>query len=135
MNKYLKFILVLSIGGILFSGYLSANKLFSGTCAFNETCPYFLGYPACFYGFGFFLILLSTSILGVLGKIQEKTAINTLFFVSLIGILFSGNFVSQEVASSKLFGNLGLSTCAYGLIFYIVIFILSCLACRKEHQQ
>lgn len=41
-----KTILILEIADTLFAGYLSAVKLISHTCAFNESCPYFLEYPA-----------------------------------------------------------------------------------------
>jgi hypothetical protein len=57
MKALIVILLALASAGLLFSGYLSAVNLFSGTCAFNETCPYFLGYPACWYGFAMYLII------------------------------------------------------------------------------
>ena len=124
---------MLAAGGVLFSGYLSAVKLFTKSCAFNESCPYFLGYPACFYGFGFFFILFIVSLFGVLKRISGKRTINILFFVSLLGIIFSGSFTAQEISTGRLFGTLGLSTCAYGLFFFVAVFVLSCIACRKNN--
>ena len=61
----------LGLAGILFSGYLSAIKFFSATCAFNEPCPYFLGYPACYFGFGMFLIIFASAWLGQLKNILD----------------------------------------------------------------
>jgi hypothetical protein len=59
----------LALAGLLFSGYLSTVKFFSDTCAFNESCPLFLGYPACFYGFAMYLIMFCVTGLGVLGRV------------------------------------------------------------------
>lgn len=128
-KKYFKWALLLSLGGVLFAGYLSGLKLISGTCAFNEPCPYFLGYPACYFGFGFFLTMAIASLFGYFRK-PTLSLIKIIFFVSLIGIIFAGYFVSQEVISviaSKRFVlyGLGLPTCVYGLIFYIIIFVLT----------
>ena len=46
-KNYLRITLGLASGGTAFSGYLSAVRLLTGSCAFNESCPFFLGYPAC----------------------------------------------------------------------------------------
>jgi uncharacterized membrane protein len=111
----------------LFSGYLSLVKLLSNTCALNEPCPYFLGYPACWYGFGMFTVLF---ILAIISQWKESTKLIYWFqiVVSLIGIIFAGYFTVPEII--RLFNgtsaySLGLPTCAYGLIFYILIFILA----------
>lgn len=121
---------VLSLGGTLFAGYLSGVKLFSGTCAFSEPCPYFLGYPACWYGFAMFLGLLLFSLLGRFGKTPAKEAAEWLMGFSALGTIFSGSFVVQEVYAWFAAGNvslygLGLPTCVYGLIFYIALLIIS----------
>jgi uncharacterized membrane protein len=127
-------IFILSLGGFIFSGYLSLVKLLSNTCALNEPCPYFFGYPACWYGFVIFSILLITSILS-LNRPAFKTLLWVLFVISGIGVLFAGYFTLPEI-SRILSGNhysLGLPTCAYGLIFYILIFWLSSLKLYKKN--
>jgi len=116
---------ILASAGLLFSGYLSAVNLFSDTCAFKESCPFFLGYPACFYGFAMYLIMFFVTGLGVLGRVGYKKAFIADAMVSALGILFAGSFVVQEVSQARITGTLGLSTCAYGLIFYVLIFITS----------
>ncbi|QQS60327.1 hypothetical protein IPN41_04435 [Candidatus Falkowbacteria bacterium] len=120
-------IFFLTLAGFLFSGYLSLVKLLSNTCALNEPCPYFLGYPACWYGFGMFTVLF---ILAIISQWKESTKLIYWFqiVVSLIGIIFAGYFTVPEII--RLFNgtsaySLGLPTCAYGLIFYILIFILA----------
>lgn len=130
--KHLKIILGLTVAGLLFSGYLSAVKLFTTVCAFNESCPYFLGYPACWYGFAMYLTMFIATLLGVIGKIEAKKALQIDAGVSAIGIVFAGSFAFQELMRSQIVaGQLGLSTCVYGLAFYIAIFILSILAIKK----
>ena len=125
MKSLVVILFILASAGLLFSGYLSAVNLFSHTCAFNESCPFFLGYPACFYGFAMYLIMFFVPGLGVLGRVRYKKVFITDAVVSIIGILFAGSFVVQELLQARITGTLGLSTCAYGLIFYISIFITS----------
>lgn len=127
--NYTKTMFFLGLAGLLFSGYLSAVKLFSSTCAFNEPCPYFLGYPACYFGFGMFLIIFSSALLGWLKNISEKVMSRIIVAVSGAGILFAGYFTIPEIqkllSETETGYSLGLPTCAYGLVFYIIIFILS----------
>ena len=128
-STYIRTMFFLGLAGLLFSGYLSAIKLLTSTCAFNEPCPYFLGYPACWYGFFMFLVIFSTVTLGLLKKIFEKTMLKIIMIVSLLGILFAGSFTIPEILKliygTKIIYTLVLPTCTYGLIFYILIFSLS----------
>ena len=59
-NDYLKIILLFSIFGMLFSGYLSYGEFFTGGssglgCAVASTK--ILGLPTCIYGFVMYLII------------------------------------------------------------------------------
>jgi hypothetical protein len=123
-----KTILIFSICGLLFAGYLSGVKFFSGSCALGEGCPYFLGYPACYYGFIMYLFLSIFSLILVFGK-DQNIAIRPIRTVSFLGILFAGYFTLGELP--VLFEKgltafaLGLPTCALGLIFYVAIFLLT----------
>lgn len=125
MNKIL---LSLSLAGLAFSGYLSSVKFFSGTCAFGESCPYFLGYPACYFGFMMYCVLTALSLLIVL-RGKSRSLIDGMFWVASLGILFAGYFTLYEIP--VLFSEglraymLGLPTCALGLIFYTAIAIVS----------
>ena len=138
MKKDLKTIslFVLSFAGLLFAGYLSGVKLFTSTCAFGESCPYFLGYPACYYGFVMYLILTIVSYLIVTGRISSKNGAFKILIVSLVGIVFAGSFTFAEIP--VLFEKgvsayvTGLPTCALGLIFYILIFIIAVIVYRKS---
>lgn len=120
-------ILILSIAGLLFSGYLSAVKLFSNTCALGETCPLFLGLPACYFGFALYLTLTILSVF----LVSRKSAgiAKSLVAVSGLGILFAGYFTGKELPTLIQDGlgafTLGLPTCAWGMLFFVAIFILA----------
>lgn len=137
MKKDIKTILVFvfSCAGLLFAGYLGGTKFFTSTCAFNESCPYFLGYPACYYGFAMYLALTIFSYMLITDKIQVSKGLRGTIGVSLLGILFAGYFTLGELPvlfeKGMVAYALGLPTCALGLVFYITIFVLSLLIRRK----
>lgn len=120
---------LISLGGVLFAGYLTISKLVSQVCPFNEPCPYFLGYPACWYGLGLFVLLFLASLLGLFGKSDGTRFAVFIRATAGVGILFSGSFVVREIINAFRFGlpdyRLLLPTCAYGLLVYIFLFILS----------
>jgi len=127
----------LSLGGTLFAGYLSGVKLITKNCAFGETCPYFLGYPSCWYGFAMFLVLLVLALLGRYGKMPERKAAKGLLGVAALGTVFAGSFVVQEVAGWFAAGHVllygfGLPTCVYGLVFYVALLILSAAFLKRK---
>jgi uncharacterized membrane protein len=64
----LKTILIISIAGLLFSGYLSYTELFRKICAFGGSCSMVQGIPACVYGFVMYLVVLIVSLLGLKNK-------------------------------------------------------------------
>lgn len=72
-------------------------------------------------------------------KIKEKTADITVLAVSFLGILFAGYFTLQElpILFAEGFGAymLGLPTCALGLIFYIIIFIIEVIINKKYYYD
>jgi len=63
----LTIILIISIAGLLFSGYLSYSELFKSTCALGS-CTNLVSIPACVYGFFMYLVLLVFSIIGLKSK-------------------------------------------------------------------
>jgi hypothetical protein len=95
--RTLKIIFALSLGGTFFAGYLSAVKIFSGICAFNEPCPYFLGYPSCWYGFAMFLAQTLASGFGLAGMRHPKNPLRLVAEIATLGTLFAGYFVSAEI--------------------------------------
>jgi uncharacterized membrane protein len=124
-----KALFLVAIAGFLFSGYMSGVKFFSGACAFNEGCPIFLGYPACYYGFAMFTLITVFSGLLLFKKWGERNALYALMIISGLGILFAGYYTLSELPLLLREGLgaylLGLPTCAYGLIVYVSIMVLA----------
>ena len=62
-------ILIISIAGMLFSGYLSYGELFAKTCFSSQLgmgqCTNVFKVPACVYGFFMYLVVFVVSIFGL----------------------------------------------------------------------
>jgi uncharacterized membrane protein len=130
---------LLGVAGTLFSGYLSGVKFFTNQCALGETCPYFLGYPSCYFGFAMFLIITLSAGLHAFRVLGKKSVSEVVYAVSILGILFSGYFVLGEIPSLIEKGMnayvFGLPTCALGLIFYVAIFLLTLHIRHHSNEQ
>lgn len=122
----IKLITGFSIAGLLFAGYLSAVKLFSGTCAVRESCPYFLGWPVCVYGFIFYLILSGLSFAITTKRMDMYKGMQSIAGVSFVGIIFSGYFSAIQLPALVKNGftayTFGVPTCMLGLVMYMIIF-------------
>ena len=135
-KSYYKISALLTASGVLFAGYLSAVKLFSRTCPFNESCQYFLGYPACWFGLAMFLSMFVISLIGLFSANPRKIFPQSILAIAGAGIIFAGRFVISEIIFWQAGGHqeyqLIFPTCAYGLIFYILIFFLSWRQLKKK---
>ncbi len=127
----------IGIAGLLFSGYLSGTKLFTDTCAFGESCPYFFGFPACYIGFLMYLIITVFAGLHVFHKYDGQKANTIVLYTAILGVLFAGYYTLLELPllfreglSTYL---LGLPTCALGLIFYLITVLLA-LRLRRDFR-
>jgi hypothetical protein len=123
-----KIILILSLAGVLFAGWLTYGKLIAGTCPLTEGCPYLLGVPVCVYGLVFFGIIFIASLLQGMGK-HEKY-VDVIRWVSIIGILFSGlysinEFLFPSCVIKPCTYSLILPSCVYGLVMYACIAYLA----------
>lgn len=131
-----KLIWALSLSGVLFAGYLTGVKLLTGTCAFNEGCPLFLGYPTCWYGLAMYVAMTIAASLALLGKVSPLPAFRIVRAFAGVGVLFSGFYTFQELPKIWREGVsaylLGLPTCAYGFLVFVTILILSYLAVRAR---
>jgi hypothetical protein len=66
---------------------------------------------------------------------KSKTALTIISIISLIGVLFSGYLtISDLTAGQCSIGGCqqiaGLPTCAYGLLMYLIVFVISLLGRR-----
>lgn len=68
----LKTIMVISVAGMLFSGYLSYTELVKDVCALGG-CSTIGGVPTCVYGFAMYLLVFIISLLGIKGKDNHLT--------------------------------------------------------------
>jgi hypothetical protein len=128
MSKRTLPILILSLAGFLFAGYLTYSKVITGTCPLTEGCPYLFGLPTCVYGALFFGILLLASILHYLNKNEKH--IKVIQWVSIAGILFSGFYSIQEIFYPSCIiqpctYSLLIPSCIYGLVMYVLIAYLA----------
>jgi uncharacterized membrane protein len=69
---------------------------------------------------------------------KSLTALNIISGISLAGILFSGYLTFTELTAKTCgLGGcsmiLGLPTCAYGLVMYLIVFVISLLG-RPKNQ-
>lgn len=128
VNNQISRLVLLALAGTLFAGYLSYNKFFAKTCVLTEGCSYLFGIPTCFYGFTLFFLIFILSFSSVMTGIKFGKAIR---FISILGILFSGSFTIYELFFAPInilngaSYSLLLPSCAYGLVFFLVIWILS----------
>lgn len=122
-------IFLLGIGGTLFSGYLSAVKFFTDTCAFGKACPYFLGYPSCYFGFAMFALITLFAGLHVAHIMDGREANKVVLAIGVCGTAFAGYFTALEVPLLLKNGLVayivGLPTCALGLLFFIAVTVLA----------
>jgi uncharacterized membrane protein len=72
-QQTLQVILVISLVGVLFSGFLTYKELFTGTCSVGfvfcgTKTGLIAGLPACVYGLVMYSIIYVTAIFGVFSK-------------------------------------------------------------------
>ena len=67
----LTIILIISIAGLLFSGYLSYNEIFNAICPLGG-CSNLLGLPTCVYGFVMYLAVFIIALLGLISKDKRR---------------------------------------------------------------
>lgn len=118
-------LLTLSLAGLAFAGYMSCIRLLTHTCALGEKCPTCFGYPACYFGFGMYLLMVLALFAALRDMLDMPTAVLAVRYIASAGILFSGYFTLGEIGTLFTRGLhafvLGLPTCAWGLLFYIAI--------------
>ncbi|MEM4259495.1 MAG: hypothetical protein QXS38_01900 [Candidatus Pacearchaeota archaeon] len=67
----LRIIFIISIAGLIFSGYLSYTELFTSSAAFcpTGTCSQQIAsIPVCVYGFIMYLMIFIISLIGLISK-------------------------------------------------------------------
>ena len=136
-KKYFLFVFPFILAGAALSGYLSGVKLFNGTCALNESCSYFLGYPTCFFGFALFAGMLVITAYAIFIKVSKRWVVPANTVISALGTLFAGYFSAKILmnyfSTATLNYALVLPTCVYGFLFFFIVLILSLVALKKRN--
>jgi hypothetical protein len=100
MNSYLKTVLLISWGGVLFTGIICGTKLFVGDWLLNEPSPYFLWFPSWWFCFALFAVLFV-----ITGRAHRKNVKKKMLAVSMnaitafLGSLLAGRFVAEVILS------------------------------------
>lgn len=133
--------LVLAIGGMIMSGYLSYYTLWGPGC--TETIiscggpkPILIfGLPTCVYGFFMYLIVAVLAV-AAMQRLQMKSLMKTMLAVAIVGVGFSGYLSYYELFIQDI-PFTDLPACVYGLVFYILIlaFVIIGLRSKSEDQQ
>jgi len=112
---------IFALGGLVFSGYLSFEKLFAGSCAFDSTCPTFIGYPACYFGFAMFFVLAALSFALVASETGKLMIARFIAWISTAGALFALYFSLYEIPVFLSGGSVMRMppSCVIGLFFYL----------------
>jgi uncharacterized membrane protein len=133
-RAYLRNATLLAAAGVAFSGYLSLTRLTRGICAFEEPCPFFLGHPACYTGFALFAGAFAISLLAWIRKTEESWPMFANTLLGIAGSVFAGMMSLEEVRHPVGY-KLGLPTCAYGFVFFLVLLVYSLAAWVKHHEE
>ncbi|MFH1174421.1 MAG: hypothetical protein V1725_04765 [archaeon] len=113
--------------GVLFSGFLTIEKLFTGSCTISEGCTSVFGIPSCVYGLVLFLIILITGILTLFRRKRGRGVRKILLLIaSFIGVVFSLAVTLTELkpCPGGCTFTLFLPACAYGFVLFLAILTL-----------
>jgi hypothetical protein len=125
-TTYQRLVLGLGAAGTAFAGYLSAVRMRSGMCAFDESCPFFLGRPACYFGFALFAGIFVVATAATLLRVRTAWSVVANLVLSSLGVAFATLMTAREVGAHTAY-KLGLPTCVYGSVFFAAVLVASVL--------
>jgi hypothetical protein len=132
MKKRLLGIIFLSVLGAIYSFSLFLPHFLSGSCGFGSVCPMLFSLPICLYGcIGFVVVgTLAISIFFAKDSRTQTHLFRSLFWITLLGMLFALYFLIVELFTQNCFGNncsfsLGYPSCLYGFFLFFGSFLLS----------
>lgn len=120
-------LLLVTIFGMAFSGYLTYGVLSANTCPLNGGCTRVFGYPSCMYGFTMYTVMMILVLLTLTGTLVFATGRKLVLLVSAIGMMFSGSLLVQEFLNSS-----PLTICAAGFSMFTLIFVTATLVWKKD---
>jgi len=128
-------ILTAGLLGTAMSGYLSYWSLFGPSCH-EGPIPWLncgsrvvtlIGLPTCVYGF--FMFAAVVVLVGLAWGKSRSRFHDWLFWVAVVGVLFSAGLSVYEIWIIKL---QKLPACVYGFFFYLIILTTTYLGRRKS---
>lgn len=132
-------VLLVAIGGMIFSGYLTYNNLWGSgctntliSCGGAKTVEIF-GLPTCVYGFFMFTIEAVLALVA-LAKADKKKLLQWIFGIGIFGTLFAGVVAVYEIIALDAF-TYGFPACIWGFVFYVLIFLFAMFGLRHKDDQ
>ena len=134
-RRYLVGATIMSGAGTLFAAYLSWVRASSGVCAFDESCPFFLGRPACYTGLALFATALVVSAAALANQVETAWPVAANLAVAVAGTLFASTLTRDELTAPTGY-RLGMPTCAWGLLFFVALLVWSIAEAsrRADHR-
>jgi hypothetical protein len=114
-----KIIMALAALGMTFSGMLTLQHYFTGQCLGG--CALLFSYPTCIYGFFMFALILGFTMMGR----EDPRAMYVTLGTAIAGMIFSFWFFVKETSVCWFCYDLGLPSCAYGLLIYTAVAFLA----------
>ncbi len=130
-NKNLATIIILSIIGILFSGYLT---YYTFTTGFGACELFFFGMPSCFYGLIVYVLIFIFSMLLIRAGLKNKKSI-LLAALSLFGVAFAATLTAYIISKGPTCASLsffGVPPCLLGLVMFAILFVLAISLTKKK---
>ncbi|MFA6098663.1 MAG: vitamin K epoxide reductase family protein [Patescibacteria group bacterium] len=131
-------ILIISIAGAAFSGYLSYVNLWGNGCgkalvSCGAAPVEIFGLPNCVYGFFMFMLVAIFAIIALARKNSRPIVLTVLIF-GIAGVLFAGGLSVYEWFLAPIKATTP-PACFYGGIGYLLIFIFSLLGYKKSQAN
>ncbi|MFH1207583.1 MAG: vitamin K epoxide reductase family protein [Patescibacteria group bacterium] len=137
MRSALVVVLVVAIGGIIFSGYLSYYNLWGPGCseAIISCGPKpieIFGLPQCIYGFFMYAIVAVLSV-AAMAKNNSRAVTKWILGISIFGLLFAGFLAVYELFFQTA-ASVGVPACVYGFFLYLLAVIFASVGLRHKDE-
>lgn len=138
MKSALIAIMIVAIGGIIFSGYLSYYNLFGPGCheAIISCGPKpveIFGLPQCVYGFFMYLTVGALSAVAM-AKNNSRAVTKWVLGISVFGSLFAGFLAVYELFFQTA-ASVGVPACVYGFFLYLLAVIFASAGLRHKEDM
>ena len=128
-------LLLVTIFGMAFSGYLTYGVLSANTCPLNGGCTRVFGYPSCMYGFTMYTVMMIVVLLTLTGKVVFATGRRVVLLVSVIGMVeLTWVTFDLNALTFRSFELFGAATIFYLILIFALINILASVEKRFAYK-